>query len=40
MQALLLLALVPTLILVQANTMIGIIKEAYRRRGWMVRLGG
>jgi hypothetical protein len=31
---------VPTLILVQANTMIGMIKEAYRRRGWMVRLGG
>lgn len=40
MQALFLLALVPTLILIQANTMIGIIKEAYRRRGWMVRLGG
>lgn len=40
MQALFLLALVPTLILAQANTMIGIIKEAYRRRGWMVRLGG
>jgi hypothetical protein len=39
-QGLFLLALVPTLILVQANTMVGIIKEAYRRRGWMVRLGG
>jgi hypothetical protein len=39
MQALVLLALVPTLVLVQANTMIRIIRDAYRRRGWMVRLG-
>jgi hypothetical protein len=39
MQALVLLGLVPTLILVQANTMVRIIKDAYRRRGWMVRLG-
>jgi hypothetical protein len=38
MQALFLLALVPTLILIQANTMIRIIKDAYRRRGWMIRL--
>jgi hypothetical protein len=38
-QALILLAMVPTLILVQANTMIRIIKDTYRRRGWMVRLG-
>jgi hypothetical protein len=35
-----LVAGIPIVILIQANTMIRIIKEAYRRRGWMVRLGG
>ena len=39
-QAVAIVAGVPIVILIQANTMIGIIKEAYRRRGWMVRLGG
>jgi peptidoglycan/LPS O-acetylase OafA/YrhL len=39
-QAVAIIAGVPIVILIQANTMIGIIKEAYRRRGWMVRLGG
>jgi hypothetical protein len=36
--ALLLVGMVPTLILMQANTMIRIIRDAYRRRGWMIRL--
>ena len=39
-QAMALVAGIPIVILIQANTMIRIIKEAYRRRGWMVRLGG
>jgi hypothetical protein len=38
-QALILLAMVPTLILVQANTMIRMIRDGYRRRGWMIRPG-
>jgi hypothetical protein len=37
--ALILLALVPTLILMQANSMIRLIRDGYRRRGWMVRPG-
>lgn len=39
-QAVTIVAGVPIVILIQANTMIRIIKEAYRRRGWLVRLGG
>jgi hypothetical protein len=39
MQGLILLAMVPTLILVQGGTMIRLIRDAYRRRGWMVRQG-
>lgn len=39
-QAMAIVAGIPIMILIQANTMIGIIKEAYRHRGWMVRLGG
>lgn len=39
-QALILLAMIPTLILVQGNQMIQLIREGYRRKGWMVRLGG
>jgi peptidoglycan/LPS O-acetylase OafA/YrhL len=39
-QAVAIVAGIPAIILLQANTMIGIIKEAYRHRGWMVRLGG
>jgi hypothetical protein len=38
--ALAMIGMVPTLILLQANTMIRMIRDAYRRRGWMVRLGG
>jgi hypothetical protein len=39
MWALAMVGLVPTLILIQANTMIRLIRDAYRRRGWMIRLG-
>lgn len=38
-QALGLLALIPTLILLQANQMIRMIRDGYRRRGWMIRPG-
>ena len=38
-QALILLAMIPTLILVQANTMIRMIRDGYRRKGWMIRPG-
>lgn len=38
-QAVVLLALVPTLILMQGNSMIRLIRDGYRRRGWMVRPG-
>jgi hypothetical protein len=37
-QAVAIVAGIPIVILVQGNTMIRIIKEAYRRRGWMIRL--
>lgn len=39
-QALAIVAGVPIVILLQANTMVRIIKDAYRRRGWMIRLAG
>jgi hypothetical protein len=38
-QALVLLALVPILILVQGNTMIRMVRDGFRRRGWMIRPG-
>ena len=37
--ALVMVALVPTLILVQANQMIRMIRDGYRRKGWMIRPG-
>ena len=39
-QAVAIIAGVPVIILMQANQMIRIIRDAYRRRGWLVRLGG
>jgi hypothetical protein len=39
MWALGMVVLVPTVILLQANTMIRMIRDAYRRRGWMIRPG-
>ena len=38
-QGLILLAMVPVVILVQANLMISMIRDGYRRRGWMIRPG-
>jgi hypothetical protein len=38
-QALILLALIPTLILAQGNQMIRLIRDGYRRKGWMIRPG-
>jgi hypothetical protein len=38
-QALILLGLVPTLILLQANQMIRMVRDGYRRKGWMIRPG-
>jgi hypothetical protein len=37
-QAFVLVAMVPTAILVQGGTMLRLIKDAYRKRGWMIRL--
>ena len=38
-QGLILLVMVPVVILVQANLMIRMIRDGYRRRGWMIRPG-
>jgi len=37
-QAIAIVAGIPAVILLQGSTMIRIIKDAYRRRGWMIRL--
>ncbi len=38
-QAVILLAMIPTLILAQGTTMLRMLRDAYRRRGWLVRQG-
>jgi hypothetical protein len=39
-QAAILLAMIPTLILSQGIAMLQMVRDAYRRRGWLVRQGG
>ncbi len=38
-QALILLALIPILILSQGSTMLRMLRDAYRHRGWLIRPG-
>jgi hypothetical protein len=38
-QAVILLAMIPTLTIAQGATMLRMIRDAYRHRGWMVRQG-
>jgi hypothetical protein len=38
-QAVILLAMIPTLVVSQGTMMLRILRDAYRRRGWLVRQG-
>jgi hypothetical protein len=38
-QAVILLAVIPTLVIVQGATMLRMLRDAYRHRGWLVRQG-